>query len=210
MLCLPFILCFCSHCYNWSPWIAEQHCWGGGVAGWSDGGGHFGAHSQPLAGLSGGCGGSLLCRGDTGAPCFQTRCLDPGKWVAQHRTEAAGVCVCVLNAALHVRSTTFCEYAFLSRQHDSIMTWTHLEREMVSYRWENSKDRTEICKERIKLVSVWHQTWATCWITLYLNSFPLIRLHMLHSLKITQHLHSFHQFNQWNTSLILNTMDSSF
>lgn len=44
------------------------------------------------------------------------------------------VCVCVLNAALHVRSTTFCEYAFLSRQHDSIMTWTHLEREMVSYR----------------------------------------------------------------------------
>lgn len=36
------------------------------------------------------------------------------------------------------------QFAFLSLQHDSIMTWTQLEREMVSYRLVKSKqDRTE-------------------------------------------------------------------
>lgn len=73
--------------------VAEQHRRGGGVTGRPDGGGPAGAHPQPAAGLPGGGGGPLLCRGDPGTARLQTRGLDPRRRAPQQHTEAAGACV---------------------------------------------------------------------------------------------------------------------
>lgn len=103
--CLPAIICLR---------VAEQHSRGGGVTGGPDGGGPARARPQPAAGLPGGTGGPLLCRGDSGTACLQTRGLDPGQPAAQHHSGAAGACGQLRCNGVKFRSGSFQSVLFFS------------------------------------------------------------------------------------------------
>lgn len=77
------ICSYCPHCLtnrnkfkSLLSCVVEQHSRGGGATGRPVRGEPAGAHPWPSAGLPGGGGGPLLCRGDPGTARLQTCSLD--------------------------------------------------------------------------------------------------------------------------------------